>query len=209
LVRFNVGSPQKTVIELDMTDRVTCGSYPFQIDGPDLAFLLLPNLIVGSLKARSSFLNLSKRREEAMAGKKPGLTGFDLVVGIIGERTSSGIDERREARFTNIEAIPEFGEAGETREAHGMDLVDFTPKLSEGYVPPGSYKGMSGGGWWRIFCQLDNNSRATVVEKRVLGVAFHETDVADGSRTIVCHGPKSVYKVLIDAVEKKWPHEFA
>src|SRR5882724_9897889 len=41
------------------------------IDGPDLGFLRLTEPDIGSLKALSSFYNLSKRREDVLANNKP------------------------------------------------------------------------------------------------------------------------------------------
>jgi hypothetical protein len=208
LVRFNFTTPDKTTIDLGLTDRVVCGKSPFSHDGPDLAFLKLSRTVMSGLEARSSALNLLKRRDGAL-GDNPSAAGTDVVVGVIAERTVTVVNYEQRTKYKNIKASLERGLVGGLPDAHGMDLAEFKPNASPDYPAPETYKGMSGGGWWRIDLSVDENMRAKTEEKRLLGVAFYESGDLKGVRSIICHGPKSVYKVMIDAVQDKWPHEFA
>jgi hypothetical protein len=69
LVRFNFKLPTQTQIDLAHTDRVSIGQYPFQQDGPDLAFLRLPTHVVRSLEANSIFYNLTLRRDAVLSSR--------------------------------------------------------------------------------------------------------------------------------------------
>jgi hypothetical protein len=44
----------------------------------------------------------------------------------------------------------------------------------------------------------------SVVERRLFGVPFYERD---DPRTLICHGPKSIYASLVEAVKNKWPED--
>lgn len=66
---------------------------------------------------------------------------------------------------------------------------------------------MSGGALWRVYFTKDGNDELSVVEKKVYGVAFHQSDVSDQKRIITCHGPKSVYGRLIEDIQKNGQNE--
>jgi hypothetical protein len=92
-----------------------------------------------------------------------------------------------------------------TRECDGYDLVDFETKRDENSKAPCNYQGWSGGALWRVYIAKDSNGQPSLSDKRIWGVAFHQSELIDGVRTITCHGPKSVYAALVNEIRCKWP----
>ena len=90
-------------------------------------------------------------------------------------------------------------------ESNGFDLFDFEVTYGPGSNSPLSYQGMSGGALWRVYYTKDDDGQPSVVDKKVYGVAFHQSDLSDQKRIITCHGPRSVYGPLIEAIREKWP----
>jgi hypothetical protein len=68
-----------------------------------------------------------------------------------------------------------------------------------------NYQGLSGGALWRVYITKDSNGEPSVLEKMIFGVAFHQSELVGGARTITCHGSKSVYDTLIHEIQNRWP----
>jgi hypothetical protein len=83
----------------------------------------------------------------------------------------------------------------------GYDLRDLEVSYDSGL--PRSYGGMSGGGLWRVY--LEKVGKDVIVKERMLyGVAFYQRFLRGKKGLVVCHGPQSVYGMLVDAIRKKW-----
>jgi hypothetical protein len=136
------------------------------------------------------------RQDAVLSNPPPSSTGFDALFGVIADRTETVSNTEKMTRFANLNANLEFGEAGNRREAHGFDLFDFSPSIEGGCIPPNTYKGVSGGGLWRVY-SVTNDAGYLIVDRRLYGVVFHETPIVEGYRKIVCHGSASIYRAWL------------
>jgi len=173
--------------------------------GPDLAFIRIPHgPFLNELRARKSFVNVGidprKRFDQAMDQRgcvvfsgfpnetrfndKPEL-GFQLVNGLLGVGFITGQDKHFE------------------RGEH--DYIEVGVSRKPGLSPPTTFKGVSGGGLWRVPIVRPENARTeTNVDfgnLRLAGVVFHESDPNE-YQTIRAHGPVSLYEVFFPGLEK-------
>ena len=177
-------------------------------DGPDLGFLRLAPNQVASLNATNVFFNLSKRAESILGNRHPSNDYFEGVSGIIAQWTienptgEAGLDH-----IKGFRGIFGVGNVAGSREFNGYDLVSFETDCRENSKAPSNYKGLSGGALWRVYITKNGDSQVSVSDKRIFGVAFHQSELIDGMRTITCHGEKSVYDVLVRKIKGRWPDE--
>ena len=197
---------EKLTIDMEHVDKLTIGAAPFGAEGPDLGFLRLWPEVLGTLKARgNAFFNLWKRRKSVLCGDHPDLRCFDGLSGMIAEWTTDLPPEERGTRKKRFRALFGVGMVIGKRESNGFDLFDFEVTYGQSSVSPDSFEGMSGGALWRVYCTKDDNGQTSMAEKKMFGVAFHQSDLSDQKRIITCHGPRSVYGPLIEAIREKWP----
>lgn len=203
ILRFptNARLMQRLKLSMAHVAPIIVGGGPFTKDGPDLALLRLPENCVSTLKATNNFFNMSLKGDDVLGGKVPGRKCFDCVAGVVAERTSP-VEVAADGKLAkrSFEASFEPGSLGAFSIRDGFDLAEFTPQIDEGYVAPSSYEGVSGAALWRIFCEESEGGMLTVTEPWIYGLAFWQSaQHPDGSRTIQCHGPQSLYKKLISA----------
>jgi hypothetical protein len=94
------------------------------------------------------------------------------------------------------------------RYLNAYDLNYFELTSDPGFALPKSFEGTSGGSAWQFYVTEKDGSIA-VIERRLVSVPFYQSLDRDGKRIITCHGPKSIYGALMDAVSKRWPKEAA
>jgi hypothetical protein len=196
---------QRLRIKFDNLDYVRIGNAPYDVCGPDLAFLKLPTSTATALKANSSFVSFAKQALIAFAAPPAGMGRMDSVVGVIGGWRRDQIIEKT-IIVTPIECLLNVGKATEIAATNDFDRLEFEPLKSQDFTPPQSYGGTSGGGLWRSFRQRNADGTIHFDELRLLGVAFFEIKKADGDLNIICHGPKSVYHLLADKIRDKWQY---
>ena len=196
---------QKQMIDMGYAEKLTISADAFGSQGPDLGFLRLSPKDVGTLKARNIFFNLGTRQKSVLAGDQPDPQYFDGISGMIAEWTTDLPSEQRLARVKGFRALYGVGLVVGEHESNGFDLLHFEVTYGPGSDSPDNYAGMSGGALWRVYCTKDDDGQLSVVDKKVYGVAFHQSDLSDQKRIITCHGPRSVYGSLIEAVREKWP----
>jgi hypothetical protein len=127
---------------------VAFGRAPWTANGPDISFLSLPHDVVGILEATGCvFLNLEGRGDALrQAGS---LRGFHCIAGVVAESTRmTGSLSRTGRADLDIQFSVEPGDAVKRMVKTEFDYFDFVPQKEEGYDPPTSYAGMSGGGLW-------------------------------------------------------------
>ena len=158
-------------------------------DGPDLAFIRVPDIDVNAFSHVVTVVDLDLGKVRAATDLEEGVGCFYVVSGAI-------------EALTDVPEITDGINAGkviDVKEVDGFDIFTFEPKLENAADEPKSYGATSGGGLWRL-CLDENGERHSVC---LMGVAFYETDAP--RRTLKCHGPKSVYGELLDQVKIKWP----
>jgi hypothetical protein len=207
LVRFpRAPSPaQRQTINMSLAEKLAIATSDWTSTGPDLGFLRLPERDAAALYATNVFFNLSKRRDLVLAGDHPAPKYVDGISGMIAEWTSPLPDQSVFARAKSFGALYGVGCVIREHNAGGYDLLDFEVTYGPDTDSPERYGGMSGGALWRVYISETNDGQQSVADKRIFGVAFFESDKVGQKRIITCHGPKSVYGNLIDAIQQQWP----
>jgi len=164
-------------------------------NGPDIAFMTLPPDILSLVKAKASVFNLDKRREQILARNFPTTHCLYCVTGIIAERTVPIKAPNPLQHAALLAGSFEPGGIVPLPDYAGMDLFCFSPQVDVGYTPPFSYQGVSGGGLWKLLVK-NMGSDEQLVDCWLNGVAFYQSESANGARTITCHGPRSIYSSL-------------
>jgi hypothetical protein len=156
--------------------------------GPDMALLCVPLELVSEISAHRTFY------DAAVDGKLPPDSAPDVIEVklIMGTPEKSGTftDE-----FASVNIEGHFVNSDGTYETHGE--YDYYSAIL--YTESGiqSFRGMSGGGLWNIQVYCSAESGKIEWSQTLVGIAFYELDVTEeGKRTIRCHGPKSIEKLL-------------
>jgi len=196
---------RKLTIEMSETKRISLRPKDFGPDGPDIGFLRLPESSLGWLQAINSFYNLTKTCEDLLADIAPGPDFTHAVVGMIGDRTKSILENG--LRKKGFEAVFSDGNIVGTRHANGYDLLSFLPNLYPDTQLPGDFRGTSGGALWRVYIGKKDASYQAI-GKRLWGVPFYQSlPDSNGRRTLTCHNPNAIYTSILDEITKLWPNE--
>jgi hypothetical protein len=210
LIRFTK-SPmiQKQTIDMTFADKLLIGGDHEDDDqprSPDIGFLRLAPDQAAALSATNIFFNLNKREESVLGHEHPSNEYFEGLSGVIAEWTIDHLaGEAGFNRLKGFRGLFGVGYVAGSIERDGYDLVDFQVTYDKSTNAPFNYGGMSGGALWRIYIKQDSDGQLSISDKRIFGVAFHQSKLIDGTRTITCHGPKSVYGALLHEIQSKWP----
>lgn len=164
--------------------------------GPDLAFLELPAIALGRIKAHKTFFNLSKRQDMALEASPVVEVGLWAVVGAPAE-TSVLSPQRAELRggayFSGVDKVYQRTE---------YDYLDVAVDLSGASESPSSCEGLSGGGLWHIPLgrSIDHSGRRWRWTHFLEGVAFYQSTVRSHRRHIRCHGRRTIYGRGLEAI---------
>ena len=207
-VRFpNFGPRQQNqILNMDHAEKVVISSNIFSIDGPDLGFLRLPPDSLSALQATNVFFNLGKRREAVLSFQPPTPSYIaDAIVGVIGEWTEDLATKQPRTRLKGIQAI--FGPAKviRDREANSFDLLDTEITLDVGFPMPSSFGGTSGGALWRFSSPLMTTTIQPYWKNGYSAFRFTSSSGSNRERIITCHGPKGIYRDLLEKIREKWP----
>lgn len=194
--KINMAHAEKVIIAADMRGPT----------GPDLGFLRLQTVDVQNLKTTGNFVNLGKMGGTVRASEQPAPPYVDAVVGVVAEWTNDPPPKRPSTRRKEFALLFGCGTVVSKRTVNGFDLCDFEVSYPDDLGPPSSYGGMSGGGLWRVYFEVDGNGQNLVRENRLVGVAFYQYP-CEGKQRIVCHGPRSVYRHLVHAMFEKWSED--
>jgi hypothetical protein len=184
--------------------------------GPDLAFLRLPDQIAAALKANCSFLNLRQEAELSRSPAPENTKQRDFILGVVAELGTVECDPSKALDMGLICILMNEGNVIEIAACDGCDRLEFTPVPCQRFVapsadqevsPPVSYGGTSGGGLWRLYAEPTADSKERLIQSRLLGVAYYQTKAANGSRTIICHGPQSIFSALPERIHGRWKGE--
>jgi hypothetical protein len=160
------------------------------------------------LKANRSFVNSQKQSALAFANGPLETEKLDAVVGIVADWCDDRPIGQGSLDITTMRGLLNVGSATEIESADGYDRLRFDTLPAKDFILPESYGGTSGGGLWRAFTRIWPDQKKHLVELRLLGVAFYQSGMKNGSRTIVCHGPNSIYDQLSTEIRAKWYDEF-
>jgi len=178
--------------------KITIGKASHSAGGPDIGLLMLPPPEAARVAAKQTFYNLEKRRERALADSTIDPFGWALF-GMVHEKT---IDAGPHGVFTRVKGFNGsvgFGAKPIERKDDAFDYLDFVALYNEHYSGPESYEGTSGGGLWQLqYRELDG--KIMVSEALLSGVAYYESARKADTRTIFCHGRRSIYEHVYAAM---------
>jgi hypothetical protein len=158
---------------------------------PDICFLKIPNKYASDLEAKGKvFLNIDKRINDR--SYLPNMEhGYWTVFGNPNEWLNP--DEKYVSSFvygTEVARSFEFCE---------WDYFVMSINTPENPDIPKDFSGMSGGGiWWTPWGCDENQEVFNFEAPSLAGVSFYQT--GKKNRTILGHGPKSIYKYLYENV---------
>jgi len=206
LVQFPVrgDQPQLLTVPTAYLDSVRIGEAPWSARGPDLAFIRLPDWTAELLRACGAFLNFGRHAELALvhgAMTKPDQK-VDAIVGVVREWSNAAFEIGPQVFAGRVNALHNVGHAAELDPVDEFDRLLFVPFPETDVALPRSYAATSGGGLWRAL--KTRNIAGNAVTYFLLGVAFYENQT-EGSPTITCHGPASVYRLLGARIQELWP----
>ena len=182
------------VFDRGTLDYLVCENANHAEEGPDIGFIRLPQVKVGSIKAIKSFVNLDGQVEklsdeypENVHGVWCG-TGFPEVWG----------DQQMEGEIlrTKVFGFIGVGTADRFEVVDGHDYIWAGADLCDDGSLPNDYRGMSGAGLWQV--TLDHkDDKISIRDHYLSGVIYYQTNIEDNERFLKCHGRKSIYEYVL------------
>jgi hypothetical protein len=192
-------------VETSHVRPVICGLSPWSAWGPDLAVVVLPEAMEGTVTAYRTAYNLDQRRSDAISSAPETTLALWGFVG--------APDEQATKTGTHYHANA-IGHFGAVRAYHagiqhsGFDYVDMAYDTARNPRLPVQFGGVSGGGLWQVPIHTDlKTGEVTLPHGRNLeGVAYWQVWPRTGEGTrgrgiIRCHGRESIYRKLYETFE--------
>jgi hypothetical protein len=197
------GLPHRPKMHLDHCRVVAIGPGSTESSGPDIAFIQPPLDLLGTLAARQSFYNLSKRTGRMLSEPINTELGWWLLSGFAGEWTTDLSPQFGYQRLKSFRGMHGLGHVEKySSSTDGHDYLTFQALYNERYQGPQDFGGFNGGALWQLLGQ-EVDGRIEVVEHQLTGVAFFESAksaAVSPTRDIICHGPVSVYGKLLGVI---------
>lgn len=161
--------------------------------GPDLAFLPLPTDKVGDLKARKSFCNLDACKETMLkTAPDTDHRGYWAFVGTPAATSNLENPRRPHLSLTVHWTLDDIHQQTKSN----FDYLDID-------VPNLDFRGVSGGGLWRIdLGRYTDGGWAMVGSPALEGCAFYQTKPQGDRRLVRCHGRRSIYQHGLTALRQ-------
>ena len=187
------------VRQVDLADNVAFANDKESENGPDLAFVRLPDHVLASIGARVSIIDGERQRAQWLAGEPERAAIGSLAFGVLAESTAKKV-KRDGTPATTFRAPLILGDIADVGDANGFDVFRLHPRKELNDPPPKeSYGGLSRNGVWQMFMNVDGNP----AQIRLAGVIFYERLVDDELHPIG-HGPRSIYGRLYEAIMERW-----
>lgn len=186
---------------VEVTAKHAISLYEKQGDAPDLAFIPIPTVLFSSLLSTANVFDLDQGAKRYKA-PPPSTYGIDVVAGVVGEMTTPA-SEVGSKRVLSVNGLMNVGKVENLAPENGYDMLLFTPQQEENSASPTTFGGTSGGGLWEVFVNKKEDGGLDFVQKRLAGVAFYEH--FDEGMKIKCHGPDSLYKILLPKIYEQYP----
>jgi hypothetical protein len=170
--------------------------------GPDLSIIILPNNLLGTLKARKSFFNISQKREEVLVNPLQLDLGVWVLFGFLQEKT---VTEGPKGGYAIVKGFHgQFGFTGITKyyEQGEYDFWEVGVDYKFNEALPITFGGTSGGGLWQVHVTGSKEDGFQVQRRILMGVAFYETEIRNNIRYIRCNGPRTIYEITPKIVKQ-------
>jgi hypothetical protein len=169
-------------------------------EGPDLGVLLLSQVDAATLRTWKTFYNLALHRQPVLGNPAAIDEGLWLMCGFAGELTEQHGPDRGYARVMVFRGQCGAGWVEKAYSVGDFDYFDFEARYGGVDEPPRTFAGFSGAGLWQAKLTRTPEGALRAQQPILSGVAFYESCLAEGRRTIKCHGRRSVYSHVLDAV---------
>ena len=194
---------QLMILEMEYVRSLTIKRGPIKSEGPDLGILVLPEIDANRIGLKGSFYNLINRQNRMLKSPPSAVdSGNWILSGAAGEWTKDLPPEQHYSRVKQFRGCAGLGIVTAAYAVGDYDILDFEAKHISGYQGPKSFGGFSGGGLWEVL--LDKKDEGfEVLDKFLSGVAFYQSNIEkDRSQFIRCNGRRSIYKHVIEALQK-------
>lgn len=191
--------PHALGFEMRYLQNVTLGERESdEFGGPDASVIILHECSqLGIIKGIKSFWQLDNRKNEKV-DEALDEGNFAVIAGCPAERLAE-ID----TQFGKIPSVRGIAAVPTKRSKYftegGYDYVETSLGLGRltGSNFIGSYKGVSGGGLWRVKIGKHPSESKIITRPFLAGVNFWQGDEVEGVRIIRSHGPKTIYESLL------------
>ena len=154
--------------------------------------------MLGYFIQKKSFVNLSNKsyltNHQELLKKKD----LWIIAGAVSELTKLELKEERII-------IAQMCYAGDTPKLYDVENYDYYEMKAE-YKPntmtPDTFKGMSGGGLWKLRIAEKNGLLELVEYPKLVGINYYEGDRIDDVRIVRGHGPKTIYTEVKEYIDK-------
>lgn len=162
----------------------TLSSPAWDEKGPDVAFLRIPDVLVGQIEAYHVFEDLEK------PPKKLGAEALEcwMAVGAPGELGT--LTETHASLAINGSLVMNPQYLSGDPDYYEFEVDTWGPGI------PKSYGGFSGGGLWRVPVYLSPSTGDVDWALRLKGVMFWQFAQKGDRRVIRCHGPETITSLL-------------
>lgn len=171
--------------------------------GPDLVFLeILDEEKLGTIIAHSSFWNISPQ-DSLVNDCYNDLSSVWAIFGL--PEVWIRIEERvsKSKKVYNCKNLVGLTGIKKRFEKDGFDYFDVSIKHNPQDDVPDTFKGMSGGGLWKVLLSCTKNLQDLKIRDIIFsGVIFYQTDLKANRRTLRSHGAKSIYKIFPKVLKK-------
>ncbi len=194
---------QLNTFEMQYMRSLTIKRGPIESEGPDLGVLVLPEIYANRIGLKASFYNLIKRQDRMLNSPPSAVdSGNWILSGAAGEWTKDLPPEQNYSRVKRFEGFVGMGIVKAAYTIGDFDFLDFEVKRGNGYEGPKSFGGFSGGGLWEVLISKTDEG-FEVRDKLLSGVVFYQSNIEkDGSQIIKCNGRRSIYKHVIETLQK-------
>jgi hypothetical protein len=183
---------------IDLMDHVYFRGGPWDQNGPDLAFIRLPEIVMSSIEGMASVVD-GEQQVAQILGELPEQSDVAcLVFGVVQEHTGAPTAIHLNLSTTPFRALLTLGDIVNVRAERELDVFRFRPLPSDDL--PTSFEGTSGGGLWQLYFRPDG----ALIQSRLGGVAFYQTEI-DGRLQIIGHCQRSIYQALLREIKARWP----
>jgi hypothetical protein len=124
-----------------------------------------------------------------------------FLCGMVGEWTSDLSPKSGFARVKAFHAVAGAGVVVAERINAGFDYLDFEGKYNTAYEGPDCFGGFSGGGLWQVVFG-ERDGAVNIVDALLSGVIFYQSELGGDTRTIFCHGRRSIYEHAVQALQR-------
>ncbi|MDP2604567.1 MAG: hypothetical protein Q8S00_18575 [Deltaproteobacteria bacterium] len=189
----------RATLEMNVGRKVTLGPASYDRNGPDLGLILLAQSDISKLPSSKTFYNLDKRREQMLSAPRAIDMGGWFLCGMVGEWTSDLSPECGFARVKAFRGVTGAGVVVAERQCAEFDYLEFEAKYNAAYEGPDSFGGVSGGGLWQVVFE-ERDGAVNMVDALLSGVVFFQSEIVGDTRTIFCHGRRSIYERVADSL---------